>query len=255
VIGPVAFQDLVSSEEIDRLALGDLSEWFNPFLPHFIREAHRCGGEVLVAREGPEVRGLYLYSPAERLASAFTRSRSIAEQFRTARDPPTLFAPFALAPGAETYHIYQGDLVRWSPSAPFLYRPHLARPGDLPEVVRLLRDVYGGVDEQWFATLPSELERCFVVRIEGEIAGVAWASYADGHGRLHSLSVRPRFRRLGIGTDLWTARALWLKAAGAHSVIAEISDRNAASRAVSEHGGMRPVGRWFRNERASAPRV
>ncbi|HTT25358.1 MAG TPA: GNAT family N-acetyltransferase, partial [Thermoplasmata archaeon] len=169
-----------------------------------------------------------------------------------ARDPPSLYTPFRIAPDDEVFHILALDTGAWPGVGGFTYAPRFATPEDLPPIRGLLTDVYGGLDERWFATLPSAEERCFLVEVDGTLAGVAWATLAGAHGRLHSLSVRPAYRRLGIGTDLWAARVLWLRAAGARRVISEVGERNLPSQAVAARGGMRRVGRMFRHDRALA---
>ncbi|HLY77127.1 MAG TPA: GNAT family N-acetyltransferase, partial [Thermoplasmata archaeon] len=112
-----------------------------------------------------------------------------------------------------------------------------------PVIVRMLREMYGPVDTSWLEAFPGEAEqRCFVASVAGEIAGVGWVSVASGRGRLHSLSVRPRYRRMRIGTDLWHARRLWAEHVGAQQLISEISEQNVASLAIATAGGMHPMG-------------
>jgi len=50
---------------------------------------------------------------------------------------------------------------------------------------------------------------------------------------------------MGIGSDLLFARLLYARDAGACEAISEISERNAASRAVAERAGMRVAGTVF----------
>jgi len=246
---PPGFRLLAHEEEIGSLRLGDLSDWFNPFLRHFMSESLRCGGEVLLAEEDGVVGVVYLYSPAERIASVFTRSRALAEAMLCRRDRISMYSPYPLRSDAEPYLIYEGPADAPDGRDRFRFPIRIASRTDRPRIVALLREVYGEVDEQWIATMPEAVERCFLAEVDGEIAGVAWASLVEGVGRLHSLSVRPRFRRLGIGTDLFRARCLWLGAAGATRTISEIAERNRPSRRIAEAGGMREVGRIFRLER------
>jgi len=244
---------IAEPEEVDRLRLSDLSDWFNPFLEHFMLESLRCGGEVAVAEESGIVRGIYLYSPAERIASVFSRSRALAEELARRRDDLSVYTPFPMTPGAERFTIYSIATDRWNDPGRFSHPLRIAGATDRPRIARFMREVYGVVDERWIATMPDAAERCFLVEVGGEIVGAAWASLVGGHGRLHSLTVRPSFRRLGIGSELFRARMLWLRAAGAGPVVSEISERNLPSRTVAEHGGMVPAGSIFRHERASPP--
>jgi RimJ/RimL family protein N-acetyltransferase len=57
--------------------------------------------------------------------------------------------------------------------------------------------------------------------------------------------VHPRYQRLGIGTDLLTARMLWLQRSGGRQVVSEIYGGNLASRTAAERAGMALVGQMF----------
>jgi RimJ/RimL family protein N-acetyltransferase len=247
------FRTLSETREVAELALDDLSDWFNPYLPYFLRETLRSGGEVTVSSAGGAVDGLCLYNPTERVASIFTRSEEIARAMFERRSGISVFSEAALGPIAESYRVYSVELDRWASDHRFTHPVRPARASDLPAVRRLLLDVYGAADERWFATMPSTTERWFLVELDGKLAGTACASLVGRHGRLHSLSVAPTRRRLGIGSDLVFARLVWLRAAGARSVLSEISERNLPSRALAEGAGMRDVGRLFRYERPAVP--
>src|SRR5579859_213885 len=93
-------------DEAHRLAFGDLSDFFNPFLDQFLREALRGGGAVWVSTEGPVVRGLLVYNHIEKVGSIFTRDRSVAEALFDLEDHRALFTDFPLSPRAEIYRIY-----------------------------------------------------------------------------------------------------------------------------------------------------
>jgi hypothetical protein len=54
--------------------------------------------------------------------------------------------------------------------------------------------------------------------------------------------VKPQYRRIGIATDLFYARLLWLKMKGAKSVFSEISVNNIASSGVEKKANMLPCG-------------
>jgi GNAT superfamily N-acetyltransferase len=239
-------RSITSPEELSELHLGDLSDWFNPFLEHFMAESLRCGGEVAVAESGSRLTGIYLFSPAERIASVFTRSPEIADAFRRRREGGSMYTPFAPARGAETYLIYSRQGPPPADRAGFAHGIRIAVRSDLPRVTELLGEVYGEVDARWIETMPAATERCFLAEVDGALAGVAWASLVHDAGRLHSLSVRPRFRRLGIGWELFRARRLWLGAAGAARVLSEIAERNGPSRRIAERGGMAVIGQIYR---------
>jgi len=236
-------------DELDSLALRDLSDFFNPFLPHFMREALRCGGEVCVSVAGSEVDGILLYHDVEKLASIFTRDRAVAERFFQLRDPVGVYSEFELSPRSGVFDIYAAEHPSWNGSRRFAHPVRVAQSSDLEPILALMKEVYGRVDERWLESFPRGAEACFVVDGSDELAGAAWAAVANGHGRLHSLTVRPRYRRTGVGTDLWYARMWWTRRAGAGPVLTEIADQNLPSRAIAEAGGMRRLGRIYQSRR------
>lgn len=240
---------ILDADPVEALEFDDLSDWFNPFLPHFVREALRCGGEVRVAERDGKVYGLYLLSPGERIASVLTRDRGIAEEFYGHRGPGPMYSPIALDPSAERFLIYSLNAQHWEQVAPLRWPIRTAGLADLPRVAALLHEEYGEVDERWIATAPAESERCFVAEIDRALVGLGWASIVGRHGRVHSLLVRAPYRGLGIGQDLLRARLLWLRAAGAEEVLSEIAEQNHASRRVAERLGMARVGEMYRLDR------
>jgi GNAT superfamily N-acetyltransferase len=85
------------------------------------------------------------------------------------------------------------------------------------------------INKKWVRVALKNGDRCFIVRLNDEIAGLGWVSLVNGVGRLHSLFVQSQFRRMGIGEDILNARLLWLKSNRAHSAFCEISRYNVAS--------------------------
>ena len=249
---PGAVRSIQRAEEIDSMPLEGLSDHFGPFLPHFVREALRCGGRVRVAEADGVTCGLYLDHPADHEASIFTHDPALAAFLAATGGAASVFAEFELAPGAETYTVYRRLLATREDGHRFRHAVRIARPADRPGIVELLRSVYGHVDQGWIDTVPEPAELAFVVDGPEGLAGVAWANRIGTAGRLHSLTVRPRHRRTGIGSDLLFARLSWLAAAGARSAISEISCRSPGSIAIAEAGGMHPVGRIFRSARPSS---
>lgn len=242
---------LAQVHAIDGLAFGDLSDFFNPFLRHFVREALQGGGEVWLSRDGALVDGLLLYNHVEKVGSIFTRSGATAEGLFALKDSLATFAEFPLAPKAETYYVCASDAAGASDAHRFSHRVRLARRSELPDIVRVLHEMYGRIDTSWLQASSPEEDKCLVVEVAGELAGLGWVSVVDHEGRLHSLTVRPRYRRMGIGTDLWHARMLWAHRAGARRVISEISEHNVASLAIAAAGGMQRIGRLYLSRKPS----
>jgi hypothetical protein len=246
---PIRVRALSSTDEVDSLSGSDLSDLFNPFLGHFMREVLGGGGEVLVTGDGPNVTGILTFNAAERVASIFARERAVAEVLFSQREHLTVFSDFALSPGAETYQVYSTELPEWDGSHRFSHPVRAAVEADRVAILRFMQEMYGRVEESWLQSLPRPGEPCFLVEVEGQLAGVGWASVVNRNGRLHSLSVHPRYRRMHVGTDLWYARMLWTQQAGADRVLCEIADHNLASRAIATTGGMRPIGQIFHSRR------
>lgn len=238
-------EPVLSVEEADGLPALELSDRFDPFLPHFIRETLRGGGEASIVREGPRAVALWLSDPMERAASLFTRSGEVVEDLLASRPPTPFYCELDLPRRRERFDLYARDLDPTLGAHRFRHRIRVAQPDELSRVRDLTREAWGPVNDRWFSGFAARPEACFVAEVGSELVGVAWATALGIHGRLHSLSVRPGYRRLGIGTDLLFARLLWLERQGVRDALSEISEHNAASRAVAERAGMRPVGRIY----------
>jgi GNAT superfamily N-acetyltransferase len=249
----LAVDRIIGLQNAQGLALRDLSDFFNPFLPRFVEEALRGGGEVWMVRDGSDLRGLLLYNVVEKVGSIFSRDVAAAERLFAIEEKGAFFSDFQLSTKTETYHIYATDPSEGNAAHRFTHPVRMARMSEHPTIVRVLNEMYGRIDTSWLQAVSPKEERCFVVDVADEIAGVGWVSVVGAHGRLHSLSVRPHYRRLGIGTDLWHARVMWARQAGARRVISEISEHNVASRAVAAAGGMRPIGRQFLSFKPGPP--
>lgn len=233
--------------ELGPLRFGDLSEFFDPFLSAFALDTLRVGGEVWVARPNGPVDGLFLYLESERSGSAFTRNREVAESFAALHPGSSIFSDFPLGARSEVFRIYEGTPEDRDPTHRYRHPVRAAKDTDGGELLGLMRGVHGVVDDGWFRTIVREHEVGFVVDGDGEVAGAGWVSVSNGVGRLHSLSVRPRYRRTGIGTDLWHARMRWAAGNFAGKVVTEISEHNGASQAIAESGRMRRVGEIYRS--------
>jgi RimJ/RimL family protein N-acetyltransferase len=236
-----------TNEEVNSLDIGDLSDFFNPFLRYFLRETIRCGGDVQVFGSGREVEGILIRDISEKAASIFARSENVANALFSMHDHISIFSetPVESAVEKEVYNIYVANPVELDPTHKFTNRIRMATEKDLPAIAALVRGIYGVMDGRWFTFAPHGEEKCFVAEIEGTIAGAAWNTTVSGHCRFHALSVSPPYRRMAIGTDLWHARMLWARRSGAMQVLSEISERNLPSMAIAEKGGMKRAGQMF----------
>jgi GNAT superfamily N-acetyltransferase len=247
--GDLPLRPVISAAEIDPLSFADLSNWFDPFLKHFMRETLRAGGEVVVAEDGPRVRGVFLHDPVERAASIFTRSPALANELYRLREKAAVYSEIPLGTAQESIDIFAMDLADRTPPYRFSHPVRALREEDRGPVLALMTSVYGRFNAGWLGSVSDPTEKGYVAEADERPVGVAWVTAVEGHGRLHSLSVLPRYRRLGIGSDLWHARVQWARRNGARRILSEIPEGNAASRAVAERGGMRRVGLAFQCSR------
>ncbi|MFY9716510.1 MAG: GNAT family N-acetyltransferase [Thermoplasmata archaeon] len=226
-----------------------LSSFFSTFLPFFVRETLRTGGTVSLAAGSAGVEGIFLRREVEQIGTIFARDRPTAEALYSARGGLAVYSEFLLEPEALPYPIYSIDLASVERAHRFAHPVRSLRSSDGPSVLQLMQEVYGIVDERWFRAPPSSAEHGFVAEVGDRIVGAAWLTVVGGEGRLHSLSVAPRYRHLGVGSDLWHARALFARQEGVRRVVTEIAETNAASRAISTAGGMQRIGQIFENRR------
>ena len=249
--GPVVrLADTVDASQLD---LGDLSDIFNPFMRHFVEVARRGTGEVWVSQRNRRVDGILLYNRTEKVGSIFTRDPNVAEQLYGLKDGVSVFSDFPLGAKSDTYQVYAANLILGPGPHRFRHVVRIARGHEQAEVSRMLNEMYGPIDTGWLSGASPPGETCFVVDVGGRLVGAGWVTIVGDQGRLHSLSVRPHYRRAGIGTDLWHARTEWAARRGVRRVISEIWEQNVPSIAIAKAGGMEPVGRIFLSHRPGPP--
>lgn len=242
---PLEFRRLSELREVERLTWTPLSEWFDPFLPLFARDTLRTGGSVEIAVSGGSVCGLLLSGSSEEVGSGFTRIRSVARRYLDRRDAGGIYLEEPWTDGGEPVEVFAADLRDWASEVPLRHPVRMAQEADLPAIRRLMRAELGPGVDGWIATLPRPEETAFVGEVHGDIVGVSWLSRVGPFARGHSFVVHPRYRGLGLGTDLLTARMLWLQRTGGRQVVSEIYDGNAASMVAAERAGMSRVARLY----------
>jgi hypothetical protein len=140
----------------------------------------------------------------------------------------------------------------------FSHEVTLADENHVDEIEQFMMLADPRMNPKWVRVAYRNGERCFMVRLGEEVAGVGWVSLVNRIGRLHSFYVKPRFRKLGIGQDLRFARFLWLKSKKALSVFSEISRNNFQSSRLSFKSGMRVSGQvyqYFKNKAQTDPKI
>lgn len=119
------------------------------------------------------------------------------------------------------------------------------KESDLTEVELISNKVYNVRSRSWIRAQYLSGDIGFVARLEGKIVGFAFATYANGHGRIHTLTVLPEYRNQGIGKELMRARLKTLYDLGAVDVIAEIANWNLSSLQIAYNHGFKQAGTMY----------
>ena len=250
--GEMKVSEVGNLSDIDFLFQVDLS-FFVPYLPYHIKETLEVGGEAYVSRTvDGAVSGVFIYDVFEKVGTVYTRCREVFDYFYWLKPFDYLFAELKTELKSEIYDIYTVDLERLQLAHRFSHEISSVEKGDVGEMERFMALTHLGINRRWVRVALINSEKCFTVRLGDEIAGAGWVSLVNGVGRLHSLYVKPQFRRLGIGEDILNARLMWLKSMGAHSVFTEISRLNGPSANNVMKAQMKVTGRVFQYFRKSS---
>jgi len=231
-----------TSSDIPRFPLG--LSFFDAFLAYHIREVLGVGGSAYVASDLNRILGVFIYDGYERTGTVYTQSRKVFDYFRRFLcDAPSsyLFAEVEANLFREVFDIYSTAL-RDSITHNFEYE--VASPR-LDEIEQFMSSTHPDVNPSWSKVALQNGDKCFIVRFKGKCVGCAWVSLASGMGRLHTLYVKPEYRRMGIGEDLLFARLLWLKLKGAKLAFSEISESNVASISIARKANMHRTGHVY----------
>ena len=243
--GEMEVSKLSSAFDID-LVFPDGFSFFEPYLRYFIREVLEIGGEAYVSRtsEG-NASGIFIYDDFEKVGTVFTRSREVFDYFYGLKPVNFLFAELRTELESEIYDIYTIDLENHDVIHRFSNEISMADEGQIGEIERFMVLAHPGMNRRWIRVALKNGDKCFVVRLGSEIAGLGWVSFVNSIGRIHSLFVKPQFRRLGIGEDILYARLLWLKSKHARSAFSEISSCNSPSVRIELKAQMEVCGQVF----------
>ncbi len=248
---------IVSNESLPYLELGKGLSFFDPYLYYYVSQTLRVGGEAHVSKTADgAVSGLFIYEETEKTGAIFTQSRSDFDHFFGLRPFDVLFAELKTEHDAEPFDIYTIKFQGHAIDHRFGHEVSTVDRDSAQDIERLMIAVNPGINKSWVRVALEDGEVCFIVKLDHEIAGVGWVSMTDRVGRLHSLFVKPQFRRLGIGEDILFARLFWLRSRGASSAFSEISRYNAASARIAVKGGMIASGlifQYYRGEQGKNP--
>ena len=219
-----------SIENLDQL-LGGLPKGlsiFDPILCHEAKEAIEAEGEVFLSQNSiGEKDGLFIYDKYEATGTIFTRSREAFEQFYTLKPSSYIFSELDVGRPKETWNIWQLDVQK--ASSHHRFRHHVSIEYDASEIERFIASTQPETNRRWIRVALDNGDKCFVVKIANRIVGMAWMTIVDRVARSHGLYVEPQFRRMGVMSDNFQARLIYLKARGVHTLINEISALNIPS--------------------------
>ena len=220
----------ITSTSYDDIVVPAGFSFFEPYLQYHVRETLEVGGEAYVSRssEGAVV-GIFIYDDFEKGGTIYTRSREVFDYFYALKPFNFLFAELKTELENEVYDIFTVDVHSLAVVHRFSYEISVADKVNVGEIEQFMFSTHPGLNKRWVRVAFRNGERCFVVRLSSEIAGLGWVSLVNGVGRLHSLYVKPQLRRIGIGEDILNARLLWLKSKGARLAFTEISRSNIPS--------------------------
>jgi len=228
------------------LALPEGFSFFQPYLQHWIKEVLGVGGEAYVAKTlTGSISGLFIYDDFEKTGTVYTQSRKVFDHFYELKPFSVLWSELRTEHESETYDLYALNLDNQAIAHSFNHPIIIAEDQHLAEIEQFMALTNPGMNPRWVSVALQNGDKCFLVRFQNEIAGIAWLSHVDRIGRLYSLYVKHQFRRIGIGGDLLFARLLWLKAKHAHSAFSEISRNNPTSARVSMRGRMSVTGQVY----------
>lgn len=186
-----------------------------------------------------------MYDGCERSGTIYASSREIFDYFYGLKPFNFLFSEMKTELESEIYDIYTLDLENLVPVHKFSHEISIAKKEDIGEIEQFMASTHPGINKKWVSVALKNGDRCFMVRLSNEIAGLGWLSLVNGIGRLHSLYVKPQFRRMGIGEDILNARLLWLKLRYASSAFCEVSRYNLASSGNIMKSHMRVSGQVY----------
>jgi len=208
--------------------------FFEPYLPYFIKETIELGGEAYLTKNSEDdVSGVFIYDEVEKTGTIFTRSKKVFDYFYKLKPFNSLFAELRTEPANEIYDIYTLEMENREIVHSFNHQIALAEKNHISEIERFMELAHPEINRKWVKVALKNGDKCFIVSLGNEIAGLGWVSFVKHIGRIHSLYVKPQFRKLGIGEDILYARLLWLKTNHALSAFSEISRHNVSSSRIA----------------------
>ena len=231
--------------DIDLVLPKDFS-FFEPYLQYFVGEVLEIGGEAYVSRaSGDKISGLFIYDDFEKSGTVFTRSKEVFDYFYGFKPLNFLFSEFKTEVESEVYNIHSINLEDHDVVHRFSHEISMVDYEQTSEIERFMARAHPEINRKWTRAALKNGDKCFTIRLDGEIAGLGWASLVNGIGRLHSLYVNPQFRNLGIGEDILYARLMYLKSKRACLVFSEIHQDNSPCSRIASKAQMTVCGHVY----------
>jgi ribosomal protein S18 acetylase RimI-like enzyme len=240
----IQVSEIKNEFEIPALPDG-LSSFSVPYLQYWAKEALEIGGIVQVSKTpGGQISGLFVYDNYEENGTVFAKSREVFDYYYKLKPFSSLWAELQTENPCYQYDILSMDLDDVEFKHRFKHEVVIERR--TLEIERFMSlTVHYALNPKWVRVALANGDRCFVVRVGSEIAGIAWLSLVDGIGRVPDLYVKPQFRRTGIALDLFFARLIYLQSMHARSYFAEIAHDNEAALKHATKVGMKVSGQIF----------
>ena len=203
--------------------------FFHPILHHETKEALEAGGEVFVSQNSKgDKDGLFIYDNYEATGTIFTKSREAFDRFYTLKPSSYIFSELEAAEHQkETWNIWRLDVEKAAVGHRFKH--HVSMDHDAKEIEHFMARTQPETNRHWIKVALENGDKCFVVKIADRIVGIAWMTIVGEVARSHGLYVEPQFRRMGIMTDNFQARLIYLKSRRVRTLINEIAESNIPS--------------------------
>jgi len=229
----------------EQLAIPKGLSIFDPLLQHEVKEELESGGEVYVSRDAQgNTNGLFIYDECEATGTIFTKSNEVFDTFYKLKSSSYIFSELEVVEiPNEVWNIWQLDVEKAQLGHRFKYQ--VSMDHNVPEIENFMADTSPETNMKWISVALRNGDKCFVVKMQNRIIGIAWLSIAGDVARSHSIYVEPRFRRMGIMSDIFEARLIYLKSRRVRTLINEVADSNVESSSHVAKVGEKIVGKLF----------
>jgi len=252
--GNIKIRRLRKLETLLPSSFDETTKHFSLFIDDMIKKALAARDRVVIASDGGEIIGVAIYHRDAKVGTVFALSTSVTEYLRKYVGAKDFFSETRhkekdKKKGADVYNIYETHKIFMKEvEKPEPYDRNLIRqmrPEDIPEICKISKLAYKIRGKRWFTTLMAQGDIAIVAEVDDRVVGFAFATVADEHARLHSLTVDPAYRGKGIGKELMRARLNMVYHLGAVDALLEIADWNLPSLRISTTFGFAQEGKMY----------